>query len=173
MKSLVAKFNALIELTQKLPVLSILSVKFYKFFIVGCTVFVIDFIIFRFLFDVIELRTRFFDLISLANLISVACSTVFGYYLNRTWSFENDADNVAAQFSKYAVVAILNNSLNNVFFGFFFYRLFNETGIINLVITSTVSKILATSFQAVSSFLAYKYIVFREEKEVLSETTVP
>lgn len=173
MRKSINYLNALIELTQTLPGFKLLSVKFYKFVVVGCSVFVLDFLIFRILFDLFEVRTRFFDLISLANLISVGIATVFGYYLNRTWSFENDADNVAAQFSKYALVAILNNSLNNVFFGFFFYQLFNETGLVNLVVTSTVSKVLATSFQAVTSFLAYKYIVFQDEKEVLSETTVP
>jgi putative flippase GtrA len=164
--------DKLIEFARKFPILNKFPVNFYRFVFVGCTSFLIDFIIFRFLFDLLNLELRFFDLISAANVISVACATVYGYILNKRWSFEDKADNVATQFSKYALVAILNNSLNNVFFGLFFYKIFQETFIFNKVVTSSISKMLATSFQTVTSFVAYKYFVFPEEKEVMSETTV-
>jgi putative flippase GtrA len=162
----------LIDFARRFPILNRIPVTFYRFVFVGTTTFIIDLIIFRILFDVIKFEANAFNLISFANAISVACAIVYGYTLNKTWSFEDKADNVAAQFGKYALVAVINFSLNNVFFGFFFYRLFMENAIVNRVITSTLSKVFATSFQTISSFIAYKYFVFPKDKEVLSEATV-
>jgi putative flippase GtrA len=170
----------LIAFLRKFPILKKFPVNFYRFVVVGLTVFVIDFILFNTLYHLLGFQTKL-DLfnvgttvvaISLPNLLSVAISTVVGYILNKTWSFENKSDNVASQFSKYVAVAIFNNTLNNVIFGLLLYNVFTQTDF-HTVIETTVAKILATSFQVVSSYLLYKFVVFKEEKEVVSEALVP
>jgi putative flippase GtrA len=149
--------------------------------IVGLTVFVLDFVIFNFLFHVLGFQTKFVlgklngDLeiaLSLPNIISVGIATVFGYICNRTWSFESDSDNVASQFGKYVAVALFNNALNNLIFAFLLYNIFAKTTL-DMRLVTTICKVLATSFQVVSSYLLYKYVVFRKEKEVVSEAIVP
>lgn len=182
MSKLANLLNNLIDLTQRLPLLKLLPVNFYRFFVVGVTVFVIDYTFFNIFFFALGLQTKFTLInitddialaFSLANMCSVAISTVVGYQLNKHWSFENDSDNVATQFSKYVAVALFNNIFNNVFFGILFYEVFAESALVNVRVTATVSKVLSTAFQAITSYIAYKYVVFRDEKEVISEAMVP
>jgi putative flippase GtrA len=174
--------NKLIDLTQKIPLLKLLPVSFYRFLVVGVIGFIIDFTLFNLFFYLFNIRqtitvaslTEEIDIIfSVANVMAVILSAVIGYALNKIWSFGDKSDNVASQLSKYIGVTVFNMSLNNVFFGLLFYELFQQDAIVTIAITSSVSKILSTGFQAISSYLAYKYIVFREDKEVISEATVP
>lgn len=175
MQKLAIQLDKLINFARKFPLLNKFPVRFYRFVFVGLSVFALDFTILRIMFDLIKL-TQPVDLVvvkfSVANMISTFCGIVFGYIANRTWSFENKSDNVASQFGKYVGVAIFNFILNNLLFGFLFYNVFAQSGL-STQISSSISKVLATSFQVVTSYLGYKYIVFREDKEVISEATIP
>lgn len=179
--NLTNKLNRLIDFLRKFPVLKKFPVNFYKFVIVGGTVFVIDFIVFSILFHILKVQFKLTLwqiseqialVFSLPNIISVSLASVFGYYFNKTWSFENASDHVASQFSKYLGVAIFNNLINNVIFGFLLYSFLAPLSLSPFISTS-VSKVLATSFQVVSSYLLYKYVVFKEETEVISEAVTP
>lgn len=174
-------FDKLIEFARKFPVLNKIPVSFFKFVVVGLTVFLIDFVIFNILFHGLQFQAKWTAwqitdqialIISFPNLLSVAIASIFGYILNKNWSFENKEDQVASQFSKYLGVAVFNNLINNLIFGFLLYSVFaNVTLDIKLV--TTICKVLATSFQVITSYIAYKYVVFREDKEVVSESLVP
>ena len=175
------KLDNLINFVRKFPILKKFPVNFYRFVFVGLSVFVVDFVIFNTLFHLLGFQVRI-DIakigettitLSVPNIISVLISTVYGYILNKNWSFENKSDNVASQFSKYLGVAIFNNTINNLLFGFLYYNIFGVMAGLAPIIATTISKICATSFQVVSSFLLYKFVVFREDKEVISEALVP
>jgi putative flippase GtrA len=177
MKNLIEK---LIEFARKFPILKLFPVKFYRFVIVGLTVFAIDLAIFSFLFHVLKFQSTInlfqlfenFDIVfSLPNIVSVSLASIFGYIINKNWSFEDNSDNVSSQFGKYLAVAIFNNVINQIVFGVFFYGVFANSPMAE-TIKSLICKVIATSFQTVTSFVAYKYFVFTEDKEVISETTV-
>ncbi len=179
MKNKLIKFlDSFIEFFRKFPVLKKIPKSFYRFFIIGLSVFVLDLIIFSFLFHVLGLKSKL-DIIELtpkvlvkfnyANMISLFLASIYGYIANKTWSFEDKGDNVASQFSKYVLVAAINFLINNTIFGLLIYEIFSDPN--NVLITS-ISKVLATSFQTISSYILYKYIVFRADKEVISESTV-
>lgn len=174
-------FDRVIEFARKFPVLKKIPINFYKFVIVGLTVFIIDFIIFNLIFHILGIQARIVlwqisdhiaIVFSLPNIISVALASVFGYILNKKWSFENTSDQVASQFGKYLAVAVFNNLINNAIFGFLLYNVF-ASFTWDLKIITTICKILATSFQVITSYILYKFVVFREEKEVLSEAITP
>lgn len=167
-------FDPIINFFRKFPLLKKIPIKFYRFLVIGLSNFVIDFIIFNILFHVLQIQTKIVlsqelsAVLFLANIISVAIASVFGYYFNRSWTFENKSDNVASQYSKYLLVAVVNIFLNNLIFGLLVNKVFAS----NAFAVTTVSKVMATSFQVISSYLLYKYVVFRQDKETISEATV-
>lgn len=54
----------------------------YRFVLTGGSSTLIDFIIYYFMSNYID--------ISIAKCISMLCSSVYSYYLNKRWTFEND-----------------------------------------------------------------------------------
>ncbi len=182
MKLLLSFFDKLIVISKKLPILNKLPESFFKFFIVGATGFILDFIIFNTLYYIFNFRAtislfqitpEFTFTLSLTNLTAVALGSIWGFIMNKNWSFENKSAKVAAQYSKYLAVAIFNNLLNNLLFGTLMFGIFSADQRGQFLLTST-AKVLATSFQVITSYFLYKFVVFRQDKEVLSEAlTVP
>jgi|GEM_PF-3301213 len=155
-----------------LPVIKKLPLNFIRFFIVGSADFLFELLLLLFLVDIVHLPLiPILSVIYLPNLLTTIVGSFTGYTLNKAWSFEDNTDNVAKQFGKYVAVVIFNIALNNIFFGFWFGTVFSSLTD-NVVLSSTAAKILATSFQVITSYLAYKHIVFRKDKEVLTEVTV-
>ncbi len=174
-------FDLLINFARSLPLLKRIPINFYRFVCVGVTGFLVDAIFFNIFFfmlgidfrlDIIRFTPELGISFALANVMAVAIGTVYGYIANRNWSFENSDDNVAAQFSKYVGVAIINNILNNILFGVIFFDVFSKINI-DQRLSAVFSRVLATSFQVVTSYILYKFVVFRKDKEVISETLVP
>ncbi|MFW5702430.1 MAG: GtrA family protein [Candidatus Dojkabacteria bacterium] len=174
--------NKLIDLTQKIPLLKILPVKFYRFAVVGGTGFIFDFIILQIFYfgvgvderiEIIRITDEVTISFAAANILSVVIGSFFGYILNKYWSFEDKSgENVASQFSKYLMVAIVNGILNNIFFGLLLYEFFLPLGLREFFATS-IAKVFSTSFQAVTSYVMYRYVIFKSEEEVISEATLP
>lgn len=171
------KIDLLIDYARKFPFLNKIPVNFYRFVVVGLCNFVVDFIVLSVLFHIFGMQGQF-KLLDItenvsvsffyANIFAVIASTTMGYILNKTWSFEDTADNVASQFSKYALVAVINLILNNIMFGILMNEIFADVD--KIFIITSGSKIVATSFQVVTSYVLYKFIVFRQDTEVISET---
>lgn len=174
------QIDRLIVFVRKFPLLGKVPVNFYRFFTVGVTTFILDFITLHLFqyplgvsgrWDIWQFSETFTLSFSHANMISVVLGSILGYYLNKTWSFEDSRDNVASQYSKYLTVAIINSILNNIFYGLLHYEVFLPAGWTDLL-SSSVSKFLSTSFQVITSYLFYKFIIFRTDEEVLSEATI-
>lgn len=167
-----------IDFARKFPVLNRVSVRFYRFFFVGASGFVFSAIIFNFFYFIVGIQSRIEILeigsillaFSVANIIAESLGAVYGYTANKIWAFEDKGDNVTAQFSKYLLAAVVNNILNNIFFGFIFITLMGEP---DSAILAAIAKFISTAFQAFSSFFFYKYFVFTSDKEVISEATLP
>lgn len=181
LKPITRFFDSAIAFARQFPVLNKVPVSFYKFFVVGSTGFVFDFILFNILYYVVRFQTsvqliqfseNFTLTIVLANITAVALGSIIGYILNRNWSFESKSDNVASQYGKYLLVAVCNNLINNLIFGLIIFELLTGDQRGQFVFTSG-AKILATSFQVVTSYFLYKFVVFRADKEVVSEAFVP
>jgi putative flippase GtrA len=173
------KLNQLINFLRKFPILKLISVDFYRFFIVGISNFFIGYTVNNVLYHLVGIqgfyRIPLTEDISLsfvyAYVIAVIAATVWGYILNKYWSFEDEGDNVASQFGKYFGVSTFNFLLNQILYGIILYEIITFEPK-TLLITS-VAQISSTSFQMISSYFLYKYVVFTTDTEVISEATTP
>lgn len=81
--------------------------KFVKFGIVGVSGVVVDFGITSLLRDVLHVNQY------VANSTGFACAVISNYLLNRAWTFRSKNPGVAAEFGKFALVALFGLALNN------------------------------------------------------------
>lgn len=81
--------------------------KLFKFGVVGASGVVVDFGVTWLLKERIGLNKY------IANSIGFACAVLSNYMLNRIWTFESHDPNVAIQFGKFAVIALIGLLLNN------------------------------------------------------------
>lgn len=86
----------------------------YRFVLTGGSSTLIDFIIYYFMSNYID--------ISIAKCISLLCSSVYSYYLNKRWTFENDKKSSATIVIRYyvtfAINMIVNISINRCIFNY-------------------------------------------------------
>ena len=81
--------------------------KLFKFGVVGASGVLFDFGITWLLKERIRLNKY------IANSTGFACAVLSNYLLNRVWTFESHDPNVAVQFSKFVVIALIGLLLNN------------------------------------------------------------
>jgi putative flippase GtrA len=81
--------------------------KLFKFGVVGASGVVVDFGVTWLLKERIGLNKY------VANSTGFACAVLSNYMLNRIWTFESHDPNVAIQFGKFAVIALIGLLLNN------------------------------------------------------------
>lgn len=149
------------------------TVRYLKFAVTGITAFVIDFTIFSYLIK--SGRHELF-----ANSISIPVSIVVNYLVNRFWVWDSKEKQVAMEFGKFLSVQGVNFVLNNLFL-----LLFIWINISNIVLTITdfisptiteligfiegedgnklLAKFTATGIQMITSFLFYKFFVFKKK----------
>ena len=81
--------------------------KLFKFGVVGASGVVVDFGVTWLLKEQIRLNKY------IANSMGFACAVLSNYLLNRVWTFESHDPNVAVQFGKFLVIALIGLLLNN------------------------------------------------------------
>ena len=113
--------------------------KFVKFGIVGVSGVVVDFGITALLRDGMGLNQY------IANSTGFACAVVSNYILNRAWTFRSKNPGIAAEFGKFALVALFGLTLNN---GIIY--LLNERYKVNFYL----AKLVATAVVTVWNFWA-------------------
>lgn len=170
---ILAMVDKLIDRLRTLPILGKIPVNFYRFAVVGSSGFIVDFIIFNILYHIffirgaipiVQITPEFTFSISIANILAVAVGSIYGFLLNKTWSFSNKSKKFAKQYSQYLLVAIINNLVNNLIFGTLMFGVFTADQRTQFLFT-TPAKVLATSFQVFTSYALYKLVVFKPEKE--------
>lgn len=127
--------------------------QFIRFFVVGAISFLVDTGILFFLKEFLKFDLVLFGLISGANVISVMCGMVTSFMLNRHWAFKAGEQKVMSQGGRFLVVFIVTYIGNQIVFGWF-------TNV--LAIHYLISKVLVTLLQMVTSFLMYKFYVFKK-----------
>lgn len=147
--------------------------RYLKFFVTGLTAFLTDFLIFR-----AGIRAGLPTL--LANTISVGIAIIVNYTINRLWVFESKEKKVALEFGKFLLVQVINYVMNTGLLLLFVAVKVNDVlfGVLDSVIPTLsekltfimgeegnqlLAKFAATSIQLVTSFLLYKFIVFKKK----------
>ena len=151
------------------------TVKYIKFFITGITAFAIDFSLFT-----IGIRAGLPILV--ANTISIGISIIANYTINRLWVWQSSEKKVGAEFGKFISVQGVNYVMNNIFLLIFVALTINNflfliTDFISPSITTLLgffegeegnkllAKFFATAIQMVTSFLFYKFFVFKGKSD--------
>ena len=117
-----------------------------KYFFVGLSTVLIDFLIYKFLIK--------FIVIYLAKTISFLSGTFFSYQLNRTWTFKSGKKTLS-QFLKYLIIHITSLVLN-VFINSLLLNTFSK----NYFLSYEVSFLIATLTSATYNFLLIKKFIF-------------
>jgi putative flippase GtrA len=81
--------------------------KFLKFGVVGATGVVVDFGITWVCREKLRLNQY------LANSLGFVCAVVNNYLLNRIWTFHSNDPEIAVQFGKFALAALIGLAMNN------------------------------------------------------------
>ena len=121
-----------------------------KYFFVGLSTVLIDFLIYKFLIK--------FIVIYLAKTISFLSGTFFSYQLNRTWTFKSGKLKLS-QFIKYLIIHITSLVLN-VFINSLLLNTFSK----NYFLSYEVSFLIATLTSATYNFLFIKKFIFNNTR---------
>jgi putative flippase GtrA len=99
------------------------------------------------------------------NAASFLCATTNSYFWNKFWTFEESRKASGRQFSKFLVVSGIGIGINT---GIMVAGtvLFSPMFGISPAGWANIMKILATLVSMVWNFLGYKFVVFKDEKQV-------
>lgn len=120
---------------------------FFRFLIVGGTATLIDFTIY------ILLNNKMGIIVS--KSLSMLCSCIYSFFMNRTWTFKVESRTSILQIVKYIISQLINISINTI----------TNTIIYNLTGDKILSFIVATGFAMIINYLLQKLIVFKEIKK--------
>lgn len=147
------------EIFLKLKTL-FLSKEFLRFFIVGVSATVLDFSILFFQISVLKSNPFLqFNVggvvlnISVANAISALIAIIFSFIAQRLWTFDAKGTKIGNQALKYAIVVAFTYAYTNILFGSF---------VKDFGITELISKLIVTAMQMVTSYILYKFFVFKK-----------
>jgi putative flippase GtrA len=118
--------------------------KIFRWFIVGCITFLIDYITFLSFYALISS-------IAIANLISSTISCAFNYLCHYRWTFKSDTGYFFS-YTRYIATVIFIYFLNTMLIKIF----------ITFTVSPALSKIFAAAFQAPISYFILNFIVFRK-----------
>ena len=121
-----------------------------KYFFVGLSTVLIDFIIYKFLIK--------FIVVYLSKTISFLSGTFFSYQLNRTWTFKSGKTKLS-QFIKYLIIHITSLTIN-VFLNSLLMNTFSK----NYFLSYEVSFLIATLTSATYNFLFIKIFIFNNTR---------
>ncbi len=123
------------------------------FFVGGISAFVLDLAILTFQTAILNFRAELFNIIFVPNIISTTIALVYSFYFQKFLTFKDNTKNQKKQLPLFFAVSIFNILMfGGLVFGF----------LIKLNLPIFFSKIISTTFQMCSSFLFYKFLVFKQ-----------
>lgn len=136
------------------------SKQFLKYVVIGVSGALVDFGLLFIQIYILKFNPFFqvhigaFEInISGANAISAFTAIVFSFIFQRSWAFKAKDGAVMGQVYRYIGAVTFTYIYTNILFGFL---------VQNIGITEMLSKLLVTFIQMVTSYLLYKFIVFRK-----------
>ncbi len=132
----------------------LLTREFILFFIGGVSAFLVDFGLLYLLVYILDFHPLLFGFISVSNLTSATIAVIYNFFFQRYLAFNTkDNDNARSELTKFIGVQVFTV----LFFGGLIFGLF-----LNLGLTVLVAKVITTVFQMISSYILYKYFVFKK-----------
>lgn len=139
--------------------------KLFRFSAVGGSAFVLSIAI----FNILKNYTSFFGVhFVIASIIGDLSGLIYGFYINKHWTFTSQKKDEEKYFFKYLVLytftIVLNSLLLKAFIGILtYYTILDES--INQNIRENVAKISATIITTVLNFIGTNYVIFVHEED--------
>lgn len=130
-----------------------LSKEFSNFLIGGITAFLLDFTLLTFQTYILNFKYELLGFIFIPNVISTTIALIYSFYFQKYISFKGNQAETRKQFPKFIFVSIFNL----VLFGVIVFGI-----LIDLHIPIPITKLITTGMQMCSSFLLYKFFVFKK-----------
>lgn len=127
-----------------------------RFLIVGGIATIIDYIVYMRLSGLLD--------ISAAKVSSMLVASVFSYYLNKRWTFENKDRTNWKYLSKYYIAFFINVAVNTFSNRITYYFCVDRIEFSELV-GKTVAFVIATGAAMIVNFLLQHFWVFNKKKK--------
>jgi putative flippase GtrA len=146
--------------------------KLFRFCVVGGSAFVLSIV----MFNVLKNYIPFFGVhFVIASIIGDLSGLVYGFYINKHWTFTSQKKDEEKYFFKYLLLYTFTIVLNSLLLKAFiwvltYYTILDES--INQNIRENLAKISATVITTVLNFIGTNYVIFvheegeREEEEI-------
>lgn len=121
------------------------SKSIFRFCIIGGITTIIDFIIYWFLSQSID--------ISYAKICSMLCASIFSYFINKSWTFDNSDNRHGRYIWRFYITFIINIILNTSINKLAYYKTQNKI----------FAFIIATGCATIINYLLQNFWVFRKE----------
>lgn len=142
---------------------TVTSKQFVRFFVIGITAFIIDFSLLSLFILVFNIPAEEHLKQTVANVASSGIAIVINYFIQRNWAFESKNRNVGKEAGKFLGV----HAFNIIVFQSLLFS------VVNYFLPAWLTKVIVTFIQLASSFVLYKFFVFKkpdETDEALEET---
>ena len=119
----------------------------------GISAFLIDFGLLTFQVYVLDFHPIIFGVISVPNVISSTIAIIYNFFIQKFFAFNSRGSGTKSELLRFIGVQIFTIIVfAGLLFGFF----------LNIGFEVPVAKFLSMIFQMVSSFLLYKFFVFKK-----------
>lgn len=119
--------------------------KFIKFSLVGFSGLFVDFGVTYLLKEIVKIQKY------IANAIGFTCAATTNYFLNRIWTFQSHNPNIATEFSRFFIIALIGLGINSAIIW-----VMNGRFKVNFYL----SKLIATVIVTMWNFLINAYFTF-------------
>lgn len=129
-----------------------------RFLIIGFSAFLIDYGTLNLLVKVLKFDLELFNFILVANIISTILAVLFGFYFQRKWTFKTINSNKA---KREFMLFILLQLFNIIFYNTIIFNILRT----NIGLDVAIAKPIVVVFQTVTSYLAMKFIIFKQDNK--------
>ena len=139
--------------------------KLFRFCVVGGSAFLMSILIFNLLKNFVS----FFDkYLGIASVIGDVTALIYGFYINKHWTFSSQKKEGEKYFLKYISLYITTILINYGLLKLFLWALVNYnilSDTISLNITENLAKIMATVITTFLNFVGTNYVIFINDND--------
>ena len=131
-------------------ILKKIPTSFYRFLLIGGSATVIDFIIYIFISNYLDIK--------ISKALSTSLASIYSFILNKKWTFTDESKLSSFQVVKYIIVQIINILVNTTI----------NTITYQFTSMKVISFIIATSISMMVNYILQRIVVFKEKNKPIN-----
>jgi putative flippase GtrA len=139
--------------------------KLFRFCVVGGSAFLMSILIFNLLKNFVSFFAKY---LGIASVIGDITALIYGFYINKHWTFSSQKKEGEKYFLKYISLYITTILINYGLLKLFLWALVNYhvlSDSISLNITENLAKIMATVITTFLNFVGTNYVIFINDND--------